>query len=310
MALIKRVPADLGIEFIGNRRLCLAFSALLLLVSVGSFFWQGLNYGVDFRGGVLIELKTKGAADVGDIRNRISNLGINGATIQSFGEADDVLINLPSAGDNTADAQPMIDRVKAALTDVADNYRRVEFVGPKVGNELREAGALATVLALLGIAAYIWFRFEWHFAAAALIALVHDIIATVGFFSMTQMEFNLSTLAAVLTIAGYSINDTVVVFDRVREDLRKYKKMPLPSLLNTAINQTLTRTVLTSSTTLLALIALYAFGGEVIRGFSSGLIYGVVIGTYSSIGIASPLLIYFGLRRTDISLPDAETAQP
>lgn len=310
MALIRRVPADLGIDFLGKRVLCLVFSALLLVVSIGSFALQGLNFGVDFRGGILIELQTKGPADIGELRDRISGLGIDGATIQSFGEPDDVLINLPAQGETAAETQPLIEEIRGALADVAQEYRRVEFVGPKVGDELREAGALATVLALLGIAIYIWFRFEWHFAAAALIALVHDVIATVGFFSVTQIEFNLSTLAAVLTIAGYSINDTVVVFDRVREDLRKYKKMPLPGLLNTALNQTLTRTTLTSLTTLLALVALYAFGGEVIRGFTAGLIWGVMIGTYSSIGIAAPLLVYFGLRRDDVATAEEETASP
>lgn len=310
MALIKRVPANLGIDFLGKRVYFLAFSALLLLVSVGSFALQGLNFGVDFRGGVLVEVQTRGPADIADLRDRISGLGIEGATIQSFGEPDDVLINLPAQGETAADTQPQIERIRTALSDVAQEYRRVEFVGPKVGDELREAGALATVLALLGIAAYIWFRFEWHFAAAALVALVHDVIATIGFFSVTQIEFNLSTLAAVLTIAGYSINDTVVVFDRVREDLRKYKKLSLPLLLNTALNQTLTRTALTSLTTLLALVSLYAFGGEVIRGFTAGLIWGVVIGTFSSIGIAAPLLIYLGLRRDDVAGGAEEPVRP
>ena len=304
MALIKRVPANLGIDFLGKRVLFLVFSALLLVVAIGSFALQGLNLGVDFRGGILIELKTKGPADIGELRDRISGLGIDGATIQAFGAPDDVLINLPAQGDGPAETQAVIEQIRTAFTDVAEEYRRVEFVGPKVGDELREAGALATVLALLGIAAYIWFRFEWHFAAAALIALFHDVIATVGFFALTQIEFNLATLAAVLTIAGYSINDTVVVFDRVREDLRKYKKASMPVLLNAALNSTLTRTALTSLTTLLALIALYLFGGEVIRGFTAGLIWGVVIGTYSSIGIAAPLLVYFGLRRSDVAVAE------
>ncbi|MEX0759763.1 MAG: protein translocase subunit SecF, partial [Tistlia sp.] len=215
MALIKRVPANLGLDFIGKRAFFLVFSALLLAVSVGSVALQGLNFGVDFRGGILMEVQTKGPADIANLRDRISGLGIDGATIQAFGEPDDVLINLPSQGETAAETQPLIETIRAALSDVAQEYRRVEFVGPKVGDELREAGALATVLALLGMVAYIWFRFEWHFAAAALIALVHDVIATIGFFSVTQIEFNLATLAAVLTIAGYSINDTVVIFDRI-----------------------------------------------------------------------------------------------
>ena len=175
-------------------------------------------------------------------------------------------------------------------------YRRAEFVGPKVGGELKRAGILATVLAMLGITVYIWFRFEWQFAVGGLVALFHDVVATIGFLALTQLEFNLSTLAAVLTIAGYSINDTVVIFDRVRETLRKYKKMPLLDLLNLSVNQTLSRTTLTSFTTLLALISLAVFGGEVIRGFAVVLIWGVILGTYSSWGLAVPLLSYLNLR--------------
>ena len=310
MALIRRVPADLGIDFIGRRLFSFAVVALLLIVSVVSFVTQGLNFGVDFRGGILVEVRTDGPADIGQLRDRISSMGIEGATIQAFGEPRDVLINLPAQGESSEDTQEVIERIRAELSDVVVEYRRVEFVGPKVGDELREAGALATVLALLGIAAYIWFRFEWHFAAASLVALIHDIIVTVGFFSVTQLEFNLASLAAVLTIAGYSINDTVVVFDRIRENLRKFKKMAMPALLNRSVNETFSRTVLTSLTTLLALLALYIFGGEVIRGFTGGLIWGVAIGTFSSIGVASPLLLYFGLRREDLpATAEKETAK-
>jgi preprotein translocase SecF subunit len=186
--------------------------------------------------------------------------------------------------------------VKSVLGDDAE-IRRQEFVGPKIGDELKEAGLLATVLAMLAIGTYIWFRFEWQFGVAALIALAHDVVATVGFYALTQIEFNLATLAAVLTIAGYSINDTVVIFDRVRETLRRYKKMELIELLNRSINTTLSRTLLTSVTTLLALLALFFFGGEVIRGFTAGLIWGVAIGTYSSVGLAVPLLSYLKVRR-------------
>ncbi len=296
MALIRKLPIDLGLNFVGRRMLFLAFSTALVLGSIGLFFTQGLNFGVDFRGGILMEIRTPQPADLGELRSRLNGLGIGEVSLQQFGEPTDVLINIArQEGDEQQQIQA-IETVKDALgADV--EMRRQEFVGPKIGDELKEAGLLATVLALLGIGIYIWLRFEWQFGAAALVALVHDVIATVGFYSLTQIEFNLATLAAVLTIAGYSINDTVVIFDRVRESLRRYKKLPLAEVLNRAINMTLSRTFLTSVTTLLALVALFFFGGGVIRGFSAGLIWGVVIGTYSSIGLAVPLLTFIKVRR-------------
>jgi preprotein translocase SecF subunit len=296
MALIRKLPVDLDINFIGRRNLFLVFSALLLVASFGLFLTQGLNFGVDFRGGILMEVRTEGPADLGELRDRVGGLGLGEVTLQEFGEPTDVLINIAKQeGDEQAQIQA-IEAVKQALGEGVE-IRRQEYVGPKIGDELKEAGLLATLLALLAIGLYIWFRFEWQFGVAALVALVHDVIATVGFYSLTQIEFNLATLAAVLTIAGYSINDTVVVFDRVREKLRRFKKLPIPEVLNRAINKTLSRTVLTSVTTLLALFALFFFGGEVIRGFTAGLIWGVLIGTYSSIGLAVPLLTFMKLRR-------------
>jgi preprotein translocase SecF subunit len=262
MALMRFMPLEPKLNFFGRRLIFLAFSAVLLLASAGSFIGFGLNFGVDFRGGILMEIKTQGPADMADLRSRLNALGLGEVTLQRFGEPDDVLINLQRQDGEEAEQIAAIDKVKQALGGDIVEYRRTEFVGPKVGAELREAGALATVLALLGIGIYVWFRFEWQFAVASLIALVHDVIATIGFFSFVQVEFNLATLAAVLTIVGYSINDTVVVFDRVRENMRKYKKLPLPELLNRSINQTLSRTLLTSLTTLLALFALFLFGGK------------------------------------------------
>jgi preprotein translocase subunit SecF len=267
-----------------------------VLASVALFLVQGLNFGVDFRGGILIEAKTDGPADLGELRSLLGGLGLGEVTLQEFGEPDDVLINVQRQEGDEAEQIKAIAVLKDALGDRVVEYRRTEFVGPKVGGELKQAGALATGLALLVIGVYIWFRFEWQFSVAALIALLHDVIATIGFYSLTQIEFNLATLAAVLMIAGYSINDTVVIFDRVRENLRKFKKMALFDLLDRSINQTLTRTVLTSVTTLLALLALFLFGGPVIRGFTTGLIWGVCIGTYSSIGLAVPLLARFNVR--------------
>ncbi|NIA67552.1 protein translocase subunit SecF [Pelagibius litoralis] len=296
MALIRSLPLEYGINFIGRRGLFLAFSAFLMLGSIGLFFTQGLNFGVDFRGGILMELRTEGPADLKALRERVSGLGLGEVTLQEFGEPTDVLINIERQEGAEDEQIKAIQLVREAFGEGVE-IRRQEFVGPKVGGELKQAGMLATVLALLGIGLYIWFRFEWHFSLAALIALAHDVVATIGFYALTQIEFNLATLAAVLTIAGYSINDTVVIFDRVRETLRKYKKLPLGQVLNRSINLTLSRTVLTSVTTLLALGALFFFGGEVIRGFTAGLIWGVVIGTYSSVGLAVPVLTFMKLRR-------------
>ncbi len=296
MALIRRLPHNTKIDFLGRRKLFLVFSACLMVASLAAIAILGLNLGVDFRGGILIEIRTTEPADLADLRRRLGGLDLGQVTLQEFGAANDVLINVErQEGDQKAQIKA-IEAVKAELGGLVAEYRRVEFVGPKVGGELKQAGILATVLALAGIGVYIWFRFEWQFAAAALAALIHDILSTLGFFALIQIEFNLATLAAVLTIAGYSINDTVVIFDRVRETLRKYKKLFILDLLNLSLNGTLSRTLLTSVTTLIALICLFVFGGQVIRGFSAGLIWGIVIGTYSSIGLAVPLLSFMNLR--------------
>ncbi len=296
MALIQRVPLNPKVDFLGRRKICLVFSGCLIAVSLLLLATQGLNLGVDFRGGILIEVETKEPADLADLRRRLGGLGLGQVTLQEFGAANDILINVERQDGDEKQQIKAIEAVKTELGGLVAEYRRVEFVGPKVGGELKQAGLTATVLALLGIGLYIWFRFEWQFAAAALTALIHDVVSTIGFFALTQIEFNLATLAAVLTIAGYSINDTVVIFDRVRETLRKYKKLPMLELLNLALNATLSRTVLTSVTTLIALVCLFLFGGQVIRGFSAGLIWGIVIGTYSSIGLAVPLLSFMNLR--------------
>ncbi|MGF1609255.1 MAG: protein translocase subunit SecF [Kiloniellales bacterium] len=302
--LIRWLPTETNIGFVRHRKLFMAFSVFLIVAAIILFATRGLNFGVDFRGGILLEIKTTGPADLSDLRTRLGALGLGGVTLQEFGAPDDVLINVQrQEGDEAAQIEA-INLIKQELGDQVAEYRRTEFVGPKVGDELKEAGILATVLSLLGIAVYIWFRFEWQFSVAALIALIHDVLATIGFYALTQIEFNLATLAAVLMIAGYSINDTVVVFDRVRETMRKYKKMALPELFNRAVNDTLSRTILTSTTTLMALIALFLFGGLVIQGFTIGLIWGVVIGTYSSIGIAVPLLLYLGVRRSALTAED------
>ena len=309
MALIRYIPIEPTIPFLEHRLWTMAVGVLIMTVSLVSFAVQGLNFGVDFRGGMLIEIRTHEPADLEDLRSRLGDLGLGPVTLQEFGQPTDVLINLQRQEGAEGEQMAAVNAVRAELGDQVAEYRRTEFVGPRVGEELRRAGMMATILAMLGIGFYIWFRFEWNFAVAATLALVHDIIATVGFFSLTQIEFNLTTLAAVLTVAGYSINDTVVVFDRVREMMRKYKRKSVPAMLNQALNSTFSRTILTSVTTLIALWSLYLFGGEVIRGFTAGLIWGIVLGTFSTIGMAVPLLYYLGVRRPGQSEEEA-ASQP
>ena len=300
MAGLKLVPEETNINFIGQRHIALVLSAVIIF---GSFFLMvkdGLNFGIDFTGGTLIEIKTPEAPDLGEMRTMLGGLGVGSVSIQEFGAADDLLIRLPQQEGGAEAEAAAIGEVRGAIDgkfEGAVDYRRTEFVGPQVGEELKKQGAMAVLFSLLGILVYVWFRFEWQFGVAALAALAHDAVATLGLFALTQLEFSLSTVAALLMIAGYSINDTVVVFDRVRENLRKYKKTPLGELFNLSVNQMLSRTLMTSVTTMLALIALYMFGGAVIQDFVIALIFGIVIGTYSSVFIAAPLLMLCNVRR-------------
>ena len=298
MALIplRIVPADTKIDFIGKRNLAHVFSAVLMVLSVGFFAVKGLNYGIDFKGGILMEVRTPGPANLPQLRRKLSGLGLGEVALQEFGEPTDVLIRVERQPGGEKAQQRAVDTVKQALGSDIASYRRVESVGPKVGDELIRAGIIAVILSILVIMVYVWFRFEWQFSIGAVVALTHDVISTIGIFSVIGLEFNLATVAAILTIAGYSINDTVVVFDRIRENLRKYKTMGVQELLNLSINQTLSRTILTSVTTLLALFAIFFFGGEVIADFAFALIWGVLIGTYSSIWIASPILLFLNIR--------------
>ena len=297
MKLLRTVPADTNIQFINKRYVAMMLSVILVLGSVGLYSFKGLNLGIDFLGGIMLEIKTKGPANIAELRSRVGNLGLGDVSLQEFGQPDVVLIRLQRqpGGDNVQ--QEAVGKVKKALDNVVAEYRRTELVGPTVGSELQEAAFLAVVAAIFAILIYIWFRFEWQFGVGGIVALAHDVISTVGLFSLFSLEFNLSTVAALLTIAGYSINDTVVVFDRVRENMRKYKKMPLPELFNRSINETLSRTVNTSLTTMLALFALVVFGGEVIRGFTVAMMWGIFVGTYSSIALAVPLLLYLNVPR-------------
>lgn len=282
------------INFIGFRFAAFFISLILICGSIYLTSTKGLNFGTDFTGGIAMEIQTPDTANLSELRIKLNELNIGDVQLQNFGSDKDVLINIAQPKDG--DAPNVIAKVEETLGSEVE-YRRTEFVGPKVGKELVKAGILAVLLSVGAMLVYIWFRFEWQFAAAAILALSHDVIATIGLFALMQMEFNLSTVAAILTIAGYSINDTVVVFDRVRENIRKYRSKPLPELLNNSINEMLTRTLLTSITTLIALTSLWIFGGEVIRGFVVALIWGVLIGTYSSIFVASSCLIYLRLKR-------------
>jgi preprotein translocase subunit SecF len=299
MKTLRLVPAGTKFDFIGKRFIAMALSAFLVVASLGLYTTKGLNLGIDFLGGIMLEIKTKGPADLSDLRSKVGGLGLGDVSLQEFGTPDVVLLRVQrqEGGDNAQ--QVAVAKIKGAIGEQVVEYRRTELVGPTVGAELQESAIWAVIAAIGAILMYIWFRFEWQFGVGAVIALTHDVITTIGLFSLISLEFNLATVAAVLTIAGYSINDTVVVYDRVRENLRKYKKMPLPDVFNQSINETLSRTVMTSVTTLLALVALFIFGGEVIRGFTIALIWGVIIGTYSSVALAVPLLLYLNVHRGD-----------
>ncbi|MEQ8818023.1 MAG: protein translocase subunit SecF [Thalassobaculum sp.] len=302
---IRFVPRNARLPIIRSRLLAFAMSALLVIGSLVAVATIGLNFGIDFKGGILMEVRTAAPANIAQMRSDLGGLGLGEVSLQEFGDEHEVLIRVQRQDGDEAQQIKATDAVRKMLGDGVE-YRRTEFVGPTVGQELIEAGALAVGLALLSILLYVWFRFEWQFGVGAIVALAHDIISTLGLFAIIQHEFNLATVAAVLTIAGYSINDTVVIYDRVRENLRKYKKMALAELFELSVNETLSRTTLTSGTTLLALFSIYLFGGAVLADFALAMIWGIVIGTYSSVFIAVPLLLYTGLRRGD---EDADNAQ-
>ena len=303
MKLINLIPTGTKINFLLVRKLAIFTSLFLCIASTVLFLTKGLNYGIDFRGGILLEIRTVEKANLATLRSNLGSLGLGEVELQRFGNDRDVLIPIERHPGGANGQKNAVEKVKNTLSSTID-YRRTEFVGPKVSGELIEAGVTAVLLALFAMLIYIWFRFEWQFGIGAVAALVHDVLLTIGVFSLLGLEFNLSTVAAILTIAGYSINDTVVVYDRVRENLRKYKVRPLEDVLNMSLNDTLSRTLLTSITTLIALLILYFYGGEVIKGFSFAMIWGVLVGTYSSIYVATPLLIHMDLRASAVALPD------
>ena len=289
-----------SIDFLKGKYVAFITSIILILLSIGLVFLNGLNFGIDFKGGTLIEIETQNKIEISEVRSSLNSLSLGDIQVQEFGSDKNLLIRIEQQQGGDQIQQNVLEIVKQKLTsDITDtiNFRRTEVVGPKVSGELIQSGTIAILVAVFAMLIYIWLRFEWQFSLGAVIALLHDVILTIGVFCLTQLEFNLPIIAAILTIVGYSMNDTVVVYDRVRENLRKFRSKEITSLLNLSINETLSRTIVTSVTTLLALVSLYIFGGEVIKGFTFAMIWGVLVGTYSSIFVAAPLLTYLDVKR-------------
>ncbi|MFN3286874.1 MAG: protein translocase subunit SecF [Sphingomonadaceae bacterium] len=308
MRLLKLVPDNTNIRFLKLRWPAMILSVLMIIGSVALVATRGLNFGVDFAGGLTMDVGFEQAAPLDELRTTVGGLGVGTPIIQEFGAPNIVSIRLPLPPGEEGATQRVVSRVEAAIKrDHPDaTIRRVETVSGKVSGELIRDGALAAVLAMLGVAAYIWLRFEWQFGVGALFALVHDVALTLGFFALTQLEFNLNIVAAILTIIGYSLNDTVVVYDRIRENLRKYRRMPLIDLLDLSVNETLARTIVTSLTMLIALGILLVLGGEVLRGFSAAMFLGIVIGTFSSIYVAAPILVWLGVKSESFAPVDKQ----
>jgi len=305
---MKLLKEKLNIDFMGKRKFATIFSAILVAVSIVSLATQGLNFGIDFTGGTLVEVGYDKAVGLESIRSGLAASEFGEATVQYFGSASEVLIRVaPREGVNTAEISSSILELLRSGGQVVE-MRRVEFVGPQVGEELTEDGGLAMLYALLGILIYVALRFQIRFSIGAIAALVHDVIITMGVFSVLQMDFDLTVLAALLAVIGYSLNDTIVVFDRIRENFHKMRKANPIEVMNTSLNQTLSRTIMTSLTTLLVLMSLYLVGGEIIHGFSTALIIGVVIGTYSSIFVASPVTLALGISKEDLMPVEKEGA--
>ena len=296
MRLLRIVPDNTRFDFMRFRRISFPISAILSIVAISLYFFHGLNFGIDFVGGTLVEVQTKaGPADLAKMRATIGALKLGDFQLQEFGAPDDVLIRIPEQPGGDKAQEAAVQKVRAAFGDTV-TYRRVEVVGPSVSTELLSYGTIGLLSAIIAILFYLWFRFEWQFALGAMIANVHDVVLTVGFMSLTHVDFDLTSIAALLTIVGYSLNDTVVIYDRIREMLRRYKRMPMPELLNVSVNATLSRSIVTHVTVAMSLLALLLFGGQAIRSFTATMMFGVVlVGTYTSVFIASPILIYLGV---------------
>jgi preprotein translocase subunit SecF len=296
MRLLRIVPDDTKFDFMRFRRISFPVSALLSILAIFLYFFHGLNFGIDFVGGTLMEVQSKsGPADLAKMRESVSGLGLGEVQLQQFGGPADVLLRVAQQPGGEQAQQAAVAKIRQALGDSVE-YRRVEVVGPRVSTELLAYGTIGLVFAILSILVYLWFRFEWQFALGAMVANVHDIVLTIGFMSVTQIDFDLTSIAALLTILGYSLNDTVVIYDRIRENLRRYKRLPMADLLNSSVNSTLSRSIITHVTVTLALLALLLFGGHAIHSFTATMMFGVVlVGTYTSIFIAAPILIYLGV---------------
>ncbi|VTZ25449.1 Protein-export membrane protein SecF [Methylocella tundrae] len=299
MKLLRLAPENTKFPFMRFRRVSYPFSAVLSIISVVLFLTLGMNFGIDFSGGTLIELRAKtGVADIAHLRAVAEKMNVGDVEVQGFGSPSDVTLRFGVQHDEKGDAaaqEAAIARIRAAIGNDYD-FRRVEVVVPRVSGELVQSGTLGVVLSIIAVLCYLWFRFEWQFAVGAIIATMHDLLLTVGFFSLTRLEFNTTSIAAILTIVGYSLNETVVVLDRIREMMRKYRKMPTDELIDVSVNAVLPRTIMTATTVFLALFSLVVFGGQVIRSFSIAMIWGIFVATYSSVFICSPMLIYLGLR--------------
>jgi len=305
---LRLVPDETKFDFMQFRRISFPISAALSVLAVFLYFYHGLNFGIDFVGGTLMEVQAKaGAADLAKMRSALNGLGLGEVQLQQFGGPSDVLIRISQQPGGEEAQQAAVRKVREALGDQVD-YRRVEVVGPRVSNELLAYGTIGLMLAIVAILVYLWFRFEWQFALGAMIANVHDLVLTIGFMSITQIDFDLTSIAALLTILGYSLNDTVVIYDRIREMLRRFKRMSMPDLLNISVNSTLSRSIITHVTVTLALLALLLFGGQAIHSFTATMMFGVVlVGTYTSIFIAAPILIYLGVGTSRLAIGEPET---
>ena len=306
MKLFSWVTKDTTIDFMKTRNFGYALSIIMVVLSCICFSIKGFNYGIDFSGGILMEIKANQPIDIEAMRKTLNHIELDEINLQTLGEiGDEVMIRAQAKNMNEKEQMAVINKIKSTLGSDYE-YRRVELVGPQVGDELKIDGIVASVIAVLAITLYIWFRFEWQFALGAMIGLIHDIITTLGVLSLFDFDFSLTTVAAILTLAGYSVNDTVVTYDRVRENLRKFKKMNQYDLLNKSINDIFSRTILTGLTTLLAALALFVFGGDTLRSFSFVIVWGVIIGTYSSIYVSATFLDLFDLRKR----PDEKAINP
>lgn len=296
MRLLRIVPDNTKFRIVHWRRLAYPFSAAYSVLVLVLFLTVGLNFGIDFRGGTLMEMQAKsGKPDIAQVRQTANSFGFGEVEVQEFGNAGDLSMRFALQPGGEVAQQAVVTKARAAFAD-AYEFRRVETVGPRVSGELVQAGTLGVVLAIIGVLVYLWFRFEMQLAIGAIVGTMHDIVLTLGFFLITQLEFNLTSIAAILTIVGYSLNETVVVFDRTRELLRRYKTMPIPELLDLSVNSTLSRTAITSTTTILALIALVFFGGTAIEGFALVMLFGVMVCTYSAMFVSTPVLLYLDVR--------------